>query len=186
MLPFFYLLLTTIIILVTGFIVWKLSIFHSGNVIVFAWLWFNLFIALYEFYVIYHRRHMAKQDCPQDFWGTPVSGDFWLKAWLEYTCYSDKRYLDPNDTVFYIEGFNAILVVLMWVAILMGSYPLLMYLLIIQAANCLLYFVSLYVSRKISLASPKKLALYLLMSSMWFFVPLYIIMIYICVFQGRK
>lgn len=174
MFPALYLLLITIIILVTGFVVWRLSIFHSANAILFAWLWFNLFIALYEFYVVYYRHRMAEEECPVNFWRTQVEGDFWLKAWLEYTCYSDRRYLDPNDTVFYIEGLNAILVVLMWLAALTGSYHFLAYLLILQAANCLLYFLSLFTSRKISVASPTKLVLYLLMSSLWFFVPTYL------------
>ena len=181
--PFLYLLLTAIIIILTGYAVWRASNFSAtmpvAPMLLFAWLWFNLFIAAYEFYIVYKRRSLAEQECPRDFWGTPTSADaadFWLRAWLEYTCYSDTRYLDPNDTVFYIEGLNAILVVLMWGALLTGSYPLLMYLLILQAANCVFYFVSLYKSGKINAASPTKLTLYLLMSSLWVFAPLYLVL----------
>lgn len=175
--PFLYLLLTAIIIILTGSAVWRASNFSATvPVLLFAWLWFNLFVAAYEFYIVYKRRTLAEQSCPQDFWGTPDAPDFWLRAWLEYTCYSDTRYLDPDDPVFYIEGLNAVLVVLMWGALLTGSYELLVFLLILQAANCVFYFVSLYKSGKTNTASPTKLTLYLLMSSLWVFAPLYLVL----------
>ena len=159
--------------MITGFLLY-ISIFPKIPVL-FAWLWFNIFIAVYEFYIIYNRQYFATLSCPSDYWGEPTSKNFWLKTWHEYTCYSDTRYLDPSDTVFLIEGLNGVLVILQWIALLTGSYGILMYLLILQAANCLFYFVSLYRSRKTNTSFPHKATIYLLISSVWFFVPLYIV-----------
>jgi hypothetical protein len=178
MLPVAYIGIHAILVLLSGLVLFGYAPSLALSPGLFAWLWFNLFVAMYEAYVVSKRYSMAQQKCPHDFWGTRVpdsAGDFWIQAWLEYTCYSDTRYLDPKDTVFYIEGLNAVLVVLMWMAALAGAHPLLMYLLILQAANCLFYFVSLYKSGKISTSSMPKLVLYLLLSSLWFVVPLYLV-----------
>ena len=180
MLPLAFLLVQAGIILVTGVIVYNTSIFPKVHPVLFAWLWFNIFIAIYEFYIIYNRQYFVSLSCPNDFWKEQVNNNFWLKAWHEYTCYSDMRYLDPKDTVFFIEGLNGILVLLQWVAFLTKSYNILIYLLILQAANCLFYFVSLYNSRKMNISLPYKASSYLIISSLWFIMPLYIVLFIPC------
>ncbi len=175
MFPFTFLLVHAATILVTGYVAYTSSIFPKISLIIFCWLWFNIFIAMYEFYVIYNRRYFASLTCPSDFWKEPINNNFWLKAWHEYTCYSDTRYLNPSDTVFLVEGLNGVLVVLQWIAFLSGSYSILMYLLILQAANCLFYFVSLYKSRKTNVSSPFKAMIYLMISSLWLVVPIYVV-----------
>jgi len=177
MYPLTYLLLHIILIFLTGIIAYISSIFAGLPIVLFVWLWFNLFIALYEFYIVYNRKRFADMTCPKNFWQeeVEVESDFLFRGWLEYTCYSDTRYLDPHDPVFFVEALNGIIVILMLIAALFGAYNTVIYLLILQAANCIFYFISLYKSEKTNWMYPYKTTGYLLMSSLWVFVPLYII-----------
>lgn len=175
MFPLTYLLLHIILIFLTGVIAYVSSIFAGLPIVLFVWLWFNLFIALYEFYIVYNRKHFDHMSCPKDFWQEEVENGFWFRSWLEYTCYSDTRYLDPQDPVFFVEALNGIIVILMLIAALFGAYNTVLYLLILQAANCIFYFVSLYKSKKTNWKYPYKTTGYLLISSLWIFVPLYIL-----------
>lgn len=176
MLPHTYIAIWALAIAASGALAHKL---FAGSVApaVFAWLWFNLFIAIYEAYVVARRRSFSRSECPSGFWKEPVRDGFWLRAWHEYTCYSDTRYLDPGDPVFIIEGLNAAIVALMWVALLLKAQAAIVPLLLLQALNCVAYFVTLYKSEKTTTSHRLKAASYLLVSSLWIIVPLLLLLL---------
>ena len=175
MLPLAYLTIWAVIVISSGLAAYQ-PLAGSIHPAVFAWLWFNLFIAAYEAHVVILRKKFSKTGCPGNFWKEPVQDGFWLKAWHEYTCYSDTRYLDYNDPVFVIEGLNAAIVLVMWIALLFGAYTIIMPLLLLQALNCILYFVTLYKSGKTTKSHKVKAISYLLMSSLWIIVPLVLVL----------
>lgn len=169
--PILYLSLVGVAILVSGIP------FYSGtNALLFSWLWFNLFIAIYEFYIVANKDRFNPSQCPVDFWREPVQEDFWLKAWHEYSCFSDRRYLTPSDFVFWIEFGNAVLVVLLWLAYLLNQWVLVSILLILQAYHCSIYFISLVHSKNYTEKEPWKLRFYLTISSLWIIVPIWILL----------
>jgi hypothetical protein len=152
----------------------------------FAWLWFNLFIAVYEFYVVAQWRYL--KHCPRDFWKEPVENDsaesekyggFWLKAWAEYACEADRRYLADTsgrpNFVYWIEFGNAIWVVLLWIAFLMQQWSLVGILLILQAYHCGIYFLSWAYDRRAYGEGFKGLSYkayaYLALSALWIVIP---------------
>lgn len=168
--PFFYVGVTVLAIALSGWLV--VSFVGTAYPWVFAWIWFNLFIAVYELYVIWHRHRFSPERCPRDFWNEPVERGFWFKAWQEYTCYSDRRYLDPKDFVFWLEFGNVVFVVLLIVAYMANSALFLGVVLVAQAYHCLLYFLSLYHSKKYTVMHPMKATTYLLISAIWFIIPM--------------
>lgn len=178
MLPLLYLTIWAVIVISSGMAAYQ-PLAGSLSPTVFAWLWFNLFIAAYEAHVVIMRKKFSKSGCPSNFWKEPVQDGFWLTAWHEYTCYSDTRYLDYNDPVFVIEGLNAFIVLMMWLALYFRAYTIIIPLLLLQALNCVLYFVTLYKSGKINKSHKLKTILYLLMSSTWIIIPLVLAMVLI-------
>jgi len=172
MYPLTYLSLVGIIIILSGVIVYP-----STSPLLFAWLWFNLFIMIYEFYVVAQKDKFNPSKCPNDFWNEPVQDGFWLKAWHEYSCFSDRRYLSPTDFVFWIEFGNAIIVIFLWLAYLFQIPILIQMLLIIQAYHCGIYFLSLIQSKKYIQKVPWKRNLYLGISSLWIIIPIFCLII---------
>lgn len=169
MLPLFYLTVLFVLIVLSGMLI--------NNTLLFGWLWFNLFIAIYEFYIVYHKNKFSQEKCPLDYWKEHVDNDFWLKSWHEYSCQSDTRYLDKTNYVFNIELTNAIIIVLLWIAYLMNYKQLLIILLILQAVVCIFYFITLFTqSQYINKENKNKLISYLFISSWWIIVPVYIVM----------
>jgi hypothetical protein len=171
--PFSYILLYVFIIIVSGFVSFKFFAPFTTSHALFAWLWFNVFIAIYEFYIVYQRKTLATMTCQTSFWNTPISQheNLWLRAWHEYTCYSDTRYMEPNNPVFLIEAMNAVIVVLLWIAFLFKSIICIYVLLVLQTLCCVLYFITLYTSRKTNTEHPRKALIYLSISSLWIIVP---------------
>jgi hypothetical protein len=167
MYPLTYLGGVGLVLLVSGIL-----LYPGTQALLFAWLWFNLFIAIYEVYIVAQKDKFNPKQCPKDFWKEHVQDGFWLKAWHEYSCFSDRRYLSPMDFVFWIEFGNAILVILLWLAYLFHQPTLLMILLIIQAYHCSIYFLSLVQSKKYDQKVPWKRNLYLGISSLWIIIPL--------------
>jgi len=146
------------------------------SILLFSWLWFNLWIAVYEIYIVYYRKELTKNKCNSGFWSRENNlFDFWKDAWNEYTCYSDTRYLNHNDFVFIIEFMNALLVICLFIAFIINSKYWIHLLLIIQAYHCSIYFISLLHSKKINTLYPIKTTSYLLISALWIFVPLVLI-----------
>lgn len=167
MYPLTYLGIVGFVILLSG------SLLYRGvRPFLFTWLWFNLFIAIYEIYIVAQKDKFTPKQCPNDFWNEPVQDGFWLKAWHEYSCFSDRRYLSPSDFVFWIEFGNAVLVILLWMAYLLNQTTLLTILLILQAYHCGIYFLSLIQSKKYVQILPWKRNLYLGISSLWIIVPI--------------
>lgn len=139
----------------------------------FAWLWFNLWIAIYEIYIVFYRKELTKQRCQPGFWSRETNFlSFWKEAWNEYTCYSDERYLDSSDFVFVIEFLNALMILGLWVAFFYRHVAALYILLAIQAYHCGIYFMSLYHSRKTNVEYPWKTFSYLMISAAWVIFPL--------------
>jgi hypothetical protein len=171
MTPVYYLLNIIIFIIVSGYSVIKL--FNISNILLFAWLWFNLFIAIYEIYIVYHRNKFNKVNCPTHYWKNTIKDTFWLDTWHEYTCNSDKRYLTPSSYVFHIELLNAILVILLWLCYIIHFVPGMLFLLIMQGYVCFIYFITL--KNNILYHHTYKLLIYLFISSWWIIVPFYIL-----------
>jgi hypothetical protein len=171
--PLYLLSLTIMCLLITG-VTLHTYLFSNIYGVLFAWLWFNLWIAFYEIYIVYQRKTLTKEKCQPGFWSKDTNWySFWKDAWNEYTCYSDTRYLNPNDFVFIIELINAILVILLWFAILNHNIFWIYILLFIQAYHCCIYFISLWHSQKINNAYPLKLYGYLAISALWIMIPIY-------------
>lgn len=139
-----------------------------------AWLWFNLFIAVYEIYIVWNRTTVGARACPPAFWTTPrgENGEFWMDAWREYSCQSDRRYLDPHDFVFWIEFGNVIWVILLAAALATGKALWIGIVLILQAYHCLIYFITLYHSQKYTFIHPFKAWTYLTISALWIIIPI--------------
>ena len=174
--PFLILGSAIAIIIASGAAVY--SAFPAINPILFAWLWFNLWIAAYEIYIVYNRRNMSPEQCkrPDEFW-TRDSGPlrFWKEAWNEYACVADNRYLDPRDFVFVIESINAVMVAALIYALYAKSAPVVIAaILLLQAYHCVIYFASWASYKKRSGLSMKSI-IYLLISAIWIFGPLYIL-----------
>jgi len=141
----------------------------------YAWLWFNVWIAIYEIYIVFHRKELTREKCRPGFWQREAGSywGFWKDAWNEYTCYADERYLEPDNFVFLIEFINAVLIVCLWVALMAQSSAWVYILLLIQAYHCGIYFISLLHSlQHINTEYPIKTTAYLLISALWLFVPL--------------
>lgn len=172
--PIGILLSSIVALYVSGYIFYKA--FLNISPYLFAWLWFNLAIALYEIYIVFHRRELTRKKCTNGFWSRDSNyRGFWKDAWNEYTCYSDERYLDPDNFVFIIEFMNAILVICLLIAFMVQSKAWIYLLLAIQAYHCSIYFISLLHSRKTNTTYPMKTASYLLISALWIFVPIVLI-----------
>ena len=139
---------------------------------VLAWLWFNVFIAIYEVYIVWNRALFHPSKCPVDFWGTTIRQDLWMNAWHEYSCQSDRRYLDPSDFVFWIEFGNVVWVILLAAALWSGKALWIGVVLILQAYHCFLYFITLYHSKKYTFINPIKAWVYLCISALWIIIPL--------------
>ena len=170
--PFLILIITGIFIILSGLLVY--ASWTTVHPFLFGWLWFNLWIAIYEMYIVYRRKQLTDEKCQPGFWSKSSSPwTFWKDAWNEYTCFSDTRYLDPNDFVFVIELINAILVLMMWFLFITNQINSIYPLLILQAYHCGIYFVSLWYSKKINSMYPIKLYSYLLISALWIIIPIY-------------
>ncbi len=173
MIPLQILSLVTLGITLSGIIAGQALHVSKESTLLFGWLWFNLFIAVYEFYIVYNRHKFHPDKCPANYWQEKVRGDFWLNTWHEYTCQSDLRYLNPISYVFSIELTNAILVVLLWIAFLALQTKTVSTLLWSQLIVCTLYFASL--ARNIKKPVSAKTIIYLFISSWWILVPLIIL-----------
>ena len=172
--PLLILGITGFVIFISGWLVY--ASWTTIHPLLFAWLWFNLWIAIYEMYIVYKRKQLTKEKCKPGFWSRSNSfNTFWKDAWNEYTCFSDTRYLDSYDFVFVIELINAILVLMMWFLLFMNLPAFIYILLILQAYHCGIYFVSLWYSQKINRQAPLKLVSYLLISALWFLIPIYLV-----------
>lgn len=172
--PLEFLTLITLGILISGYIV--INTFQITYIILFSWLWFNLFIAIYEFYIVHHKAQFSEGKCPRNYWQEHVDSDFWLKTWHEYTCQSDRRYLNKYSFVFNIEFTNAILVVLLWICYLLGLDITIYVVLLIQMWVCAYYFLTLPLDcRDLNTDQPIKTVSYLFISSWWILVPFFIV-----------
>jgi uncharacterized membrane protein YuzA (DUF378 family) len=168
-------------IFITGFIVGL--IIKPSHALLFAWIWFNLFIALYETYVFIKRKELEakKMDCNKtNFWKEPVSDSFWLDAWAEYACVADERYFNPLDFVYWIEIGNAVLVVLMLFTAVLGWTNALYVLVALQAYHCFMYFATFVHEKRNHISTfwkdaELKSSIYLGISALWIIIPVFIL-----------
>jgi hypothetical protein len=143
----------------------------------FAWIWFNIWIAIYEAYVVFNRRKLSEyeKDCEnRKYWSEKKDRPFWLDTWSEYSCFADTRYFNPEDFVHWIELGNAIIVCFIIIFTILGWYKIVYLLLLIQAYHCLIYFVSLIQSKKYGYPNIFKKILYLFVSSLWIIIPVFL------------
>lgn len=173
--PFIILAAALALIFLSGHELYK---YTDINPVLFGWLWFNLWIAIYEIYIVYNKRNLTPEACgaSESFW-TRDSGPlrFWKEAWNEYACEADHRYLDPHDFVFIIEAINAVIVAALIYAIYAKSAPItIAALLLLQAYHCGIYFVSWAHSGAYKIST--KSVAYLLISAIWIFFPVYILL----------
>lgn len=179
MVALLFVLGTLIFIIVSGIIAYR-SIKRTTKIhpLLFGWIWFNIWIAIYETYIVIYRSQMKQyeESCDRSqFWAN--GGDkFWLRAWAEYACFADKRYFDPTNLVFWIELGNAIIVAILILLLIMGWNKALLYMLVIQAYHCFIYFLTWWKERNNSIQNSKKY-IYLLLSAVWLIVPILLVII---------
>lgn len=185
MVALLYVLGTVIFIVVSGVVAYRsLGKRTKIHPLLFGWIWFNIWIAVYETYIVIYRSRMRQYEdsCEQKrFWSQARDGgegSFWLRAWAEYACFADKRYFDPNNLVFWIELGNAIIVVVLILLLIMGWNTALLYMLVIQAYHCFIYFLTWWKEGRtgnISVEGEKKY-IYLLLSAVWLVVPVILVL----------
>ena len=174
MYPLLYILITVIIITLSGFL-----LAPSTNKLLFAWLWFNIFIDILVLYVIWNKNtmYLYKEKCDtMDFWNTPVSDDFMKDLYGEYSCKCDHNYLEPSNFVYPIEFINAMLVILLWIAYVFNNIFIVKILLLIQAYHCCLYFIHRYYYHGFKRVSNLE-EIYLGISALWIICPLALLFI---------
>lgn len=136
-------------------------IFYLSKSLLHAWLYFNVFISIYEIYIISIRYNLNK-DCKSDFWKEEDDGQLFKKAWEEYACVVDERYFSPNNYVFKFELINVILTILMFTT----NPKMIKVLLFLQFLNCVCYFSTLS-----SKSNTMKSHLYRGISALWLVIP---------------
>lgn len=179
---------TLIFIILSGIVAYK-ALGKSTKIhpILFGWIWFNIWIAIYETYIVLYRSRMRQYEdsCEKrKFWsrgdGAAIGDSFWLRAWAEYACFADKRYFDPNNLVFWIELGNAIIVGVLVLLLIMGWNTAVLYMLLIQAYHCFIYFLTWWKENRtdnnISVEGEKKY-MYLLLSAVWLILPVVVIFV---------
>lgn len=134
-----------------------------------TWFVFNLFISLYEVYIIQNRYYLNKNHCDDDFWRGSVNRKTLLKDyWNEYACQTDERYFNTDSYVYILEGLNVFFTILLGFAILKNKY--IKEVLLLQFLNAVFYFVSLSKGNN----SDKDIT-YKTISSLWLIIPVILI-----------
>jgi hypothetical protein len=115
---------------------------YISKSLLLGWIYFNIFISIYELYIIYNRKDLRESNCDDDFWDRDNNGEIWKKSWEEYACKTDKRYFNKNNYVFLLEFINVLLTIGLLYAI---SYKknLIKTLLLLQFLNAVVYFTTL-------------------------------------------
>ena len=138
-----------------------------------GWLIFNVFISLYEIYIIKTRHVIKKYYCVRNFWRTPLKFskhiDRLQAYWIEYACKVDNRYFNSDSYVYWFEANNVITTVLA-IILYYNSSSYLVYAIVLQMLNCCMYFYTIP-SQKYDYID----ILYLGISAVWIVLPLYII-----------
>ena len=132
------------------------------------WIIFNVFTSIYELYFINIRRRVIPQHCKDNFWSEPTSLPIFQELWTEYACKVDWRYFKTNSYVYIIEFINVLSTIFL---ILYYGTKYITPILTIQMLNCVVYFATLERIPEMNLQNIS----YLLVSSIWVFIPLYLI-----------
>lgn len=136
------------------------------------WLWivFGVFISIYELFIIYNRQKITPI---QKYWTNKTYNPFqttvWVDGWREYSTGADSRYFEPRNKVYIFEGINAFIGILLLVSVLcFPMNPVVKALLVFQALNAMMYFLTLPKEQSIA-------KMYLGISILWLLVPLWLI-----------
>ena len=140
------------------------------------WLVFNVFISLYEIYIINTRNVVKPYYCLKNFWTTPLKFkeiDRLQAYWIEYACKVDNRYFNSNSYVYWFEALNVVTTIL---AIIFYNYnsQYVMYAIFLQMLNCCAYFYTIP-QQKYDYID----IVYLSISAIWILIPLYLLYGYI-------
>lgn len=164
--------------------------FNKLLLFLISWGIFNYLIAFYEYYVYHHRKELELSS--KSFWLDIYRGNFdtiLLKSWNEYLKV-DSRYLTHH----YVWIFELVNIVLAWMFIFIlailslitqmpnftscGIWYALRLILILQAINCILYFVTLFLTWN-DISSEKRqhtkfwhYLIYYAISAIWIIIPL--------------
>lgn len=136
-------------------------IFVASKSLLHSWIYFNIFISLYEMYIILTRKKLNKNNCSDGFWNEEDDGVLFHKAWQEYACKTDERYFDKSNYVFIFEFINVVLTLLMLV-----NMKYVRPLLLLQLLNCSVYFTTLTSDNNTYLGHT-----YRAISALWLVVP---------------
>ncbi len=148
-----------------------------SNTLLYGWIWFNVFIAIYEVYIYAKRNALSTTHCSQDFWNTLIEApDVPFRAWEECACVADHRYVDPDSYVYLFELLNVALAVTLCFAWFNNKYKLIRHSLIAQALVCIIYFITLYQKNSFT---RRRLSIkhwsYWSISALWIIIPLALI-----------
>jgi hypothetical protein len=159
------------------------------NIIIIFWIWgiINLLTVIWEIY-IYNNRHLLQLE-KISIWDKIDKGkvnirNFWVEGFSEYSKV-DSRYIIKHY-VWFFELINAFLSILFIILLSSHHYKLLNLILLLIIINCVLYFLTLFIEIYIikdvniinnikTYAKPWMLTIYYLISSIWIFVPLFLL-----------
>jgi hypothetical protein len=133
-----------------------------------TWFLFNVFISIYEVYIIYNRNKLTTQECSDDFWDKESNPKTMFKDyWNEYSCKTDDRYFNNKNYVFYMEALNIVFTILLGYAMVYKK-KLIKSILILQFINAVVYFSTL---KSVDL----KDSVYRSISCLWLVIPVILI-----------
>ncbi len=114
------------------------------SVLLFLWIVLNVFISIYELYIIAIRKNLTP-TCKSNFWSTPIdpNSNFFKAAWEEYACKVDNRYFDPVNFVFCFEFLNVIFTFVLVYLLLNKNWSHIRTVLLLQFVNAVCYFVTI-------------------------------------------
>lgn len=119
---------------------------YFSNSLLDTWIFFNIFISIYEMYIIIVRKKLTQDDCRDNFWTEKNDGQIFRKAWNEYACVTDKRYFSPNSYVFLFEFINVIITIFLFLN--RDKKDNIKKLLLLQFINASIYFTTLTAENK--------------------------------------
>jgi len=159
----------------------------------YSWAIFNLFIGIWEIYIFIERNNLVLEK--QSFWdkirnGTIYINTLFIDAWSEYTKV-DSRYIkqySPSQYVWIFELLNAFLAIVFIFVLIMKNIKWIIFILLLQLINCILYFLTLGIEiinsdnniilNNINIYSSLwMIPVYYLISSIWIIVPMILIIV---------
>jgi hypothetical protein len=129
------------------------------------WVYVNMIMSLFMIYV-YVVRDTITEQCEESFWSNPSKDNIMKEYISDYACTVDRRFFDPDDTVYMYLLLNVLLTPFL-IYFLLKSDRRIMYIILTQGVATIGYFVTKSWSFKRSLKS----IIYTVISALWVIYP---------------